>query len=632
MISFLNSGILFLSSAIIIPILIYLFAKKKPYKIIFSSIRFIKESQQKQKRKINLKNLLLLLIRLLIILLTILAIARPAVKTNFLKQGDEHPETAIAVIIDNSYSMNYLIDTQTDLEKAKQITHQINEMIDENDNTILLTLNNNWNELHGGIRIGKLSEKLIDEVSILPQITALEDVIQTAEKKLKETHILNKEIYLITDMQKQELTLNLEFPTFFIPTSGNVDKNNISCQNASVQNEIVKRGLHKQVEFELVNHSKNHQKDVVYELFLDGNTVSQRAAELLPKQRKKITLPLEVESPGWHSGYVSVKNERLIYDNRSYFSYYLDPNPRVAVISDVINLPVTLESILEIYTDEISMISSENINYDSMLEYDNIIVYQKQIISNKLISIFNKLKENKHRILFIVDENLPNEQQEFLSEFFNCEFGKFNNQTKNIDQINKFHPLTKLLKKMDNIEIRDFWEVKSNSNILIRSTNYPLALEHGNSVLWLYDIISLQSPFLLDPIFPIFAYNCLQFTGKHDKVSFTLGDKITLNSPDLTLPDGAEISTKNSSYFPGTSGIYWNDNNVFAVNLDYAESKFDRWEKLNLKNLQLLNDDWKDEILQSRYGFELWKYLLITAIILFIIEMLIIKREERKKS
>jgi len=59
-------------------------------------------------------------------------------------------------------------------------------MIDENDNTILLTLNNNWNELHGGIRIGKLSEKLIDEVSILPQITALEDVIQTAEKKLKD--------------------------------------------------------------------------------------------------------------------------------------------------------------------------------------------------------------------------------------------------------------------------------------------------------------------------------------------------------------------------------------------------------------------------------------------------------------
>ena len=228
MISFLNSGILLLSSIIIIPILIYLFAKKKPHRVIFSSIRFIKESQQKQKRKINLKNLLLLLIRIMIILFTILAIARPAIKTDFLKEGDAHPKTAIAVIIDNSYSMNYLVDTQTDLEKAKQIAHQINGMLSENDNTILLTLNNNWNDLHAGISIGKLSEKLIDEITISPQIIALEDVLKAAEQKLKETHLPNKEIYFITDMQKQELTIKLEFPTFFIPTSFVGDKNNIS--------------------------------------------------------------------------------------------------------------------------------------------------------------------------------------------------------------------------------------------------------------------------------------------------------------------------------------------------------------------------------------------------------------------
>ncbi|MBC8416343.1 MAG: BatA domain-containing protein [Candidatus Cloacimonetes bacterium] len=49
-ISFLNSGILFLTAAIILPVLIYLFARKKPHRIVFSSIRFIKESQQKQRK------------------------------------------------------------------------------------------------------------------------------------------------------------------------------------------------------------------------------------------------------------------------------------------------------------------------------------------------------------------------------------------------------------------------------------------------------------------------------------------------------------------------------------------------------------------------------------------------------
>ena len=218
MISFLNSGILLLSSAVIVPILIYLFAKKKPHKVIFSSIRFIKESQQKQKRKINLKNLLLLLIRILIILFTILAIARPAIKADFLKEGDAHPKTAIAVIVDNSYSMNYLVDTKTELEKAKEITTQINTMISENDNTILLSLNSSWNDIHGGINIGKLHDKVVDEIEISAQIMPLEDVLKMAEEKLRETHLPNKEIYLITDMQKQELDIELEFPTFFIPT------------------------------------------------------------------------------------------------------------------------------------------------------------------------------------------------------------------------------------------------------------------------------------------------------------------------------------------------------------------------------------------------------------------------------
>ena len=630
MISFLNSGILLLSSAILIPILIYLFAKKKPNKIIFSSIRFIKESQQKQKRKINLKNLLLLLIRILIILFTILAIARPALKTDFLKEGDAHPKTAIAVIIDNSYSMNYLVDTQTDLEKAKQIAHQINEMISENDNTILFTLNNNWNNLHASINIGKLSDKLINEITISPKITTLEDILQVAEKKLKETHLPNKEIYFITDMQKQQLNIKLEFPTFFIPTFSIEDKNNISCQNATIKHEIVNRSMHKQIEIELVNHSKDSQQDVIYELFIDGNTVSQRATDLLPEQRKNLSLPLEIESPGWHSGYASVKNERLIFDNRSYFSFYLDPNPQVAIITDETKIPVALESILEIYTENVSIINDENINLESLQNFENIIIYKKQNISNKLESILNQLKENKRKILFIANENLNIEQQGFISKLFNCEFQKFNSKNANIDQINKFHPISKLMRDMNNIEIRDFWEVKSSSNVLLSSKDFPIAIEHQNSVLWLFDIKSMQSQLLLDPVFPVFAYNCLQFTSEHDNTSFAIGEKIHLNSPDLTLPDGAAISTKKNYYSPTTSGIYMNDNSMIAVNLNYSESEFSKWDELKIKNLQLLDNDWKDNILQSRYGFELWKYLIAAALFLFILEMFIIKKEESK--
>ena len=214
--SFLNSGILFLSSAVIIPILIYLFAKKRPKKLIFSSIKFIKLSQKQQRKKINLKNLLLLIIRILIILFTVLAISRPSIRSPYLSQGTSHPKTAVAVIIDNSYSMDYLVDTRTQLELAKTNAIEINELLSDNDVTVLLTMDQSWNDLHGGLRYGKLPLDLIRNIKISAVSTPLQEVLEVASKKLKESHLANQEIYVLTDLQEQPLPAKMDIPTFLI--------------------------------------------------------------------------------------------------------------------------------------------------------------------------------------------------------------------------------------------------------------------------------------------------------------------------------------------------------------------------------------------------------------------------------
>ncbi|MCF7859303.1 MAG: BatA and WFA domain-containing protein [Candidatus Cloacimonetes bacterium] len=630
MITFLNSGILFLSSALIIPILIYLFAKKKPQKVIFSSIRFIKQSQQKQKKKINLKNILLLLIRILIILFVILAISRPAVKSSLLTQSSRHPKTAIAIIVDNSYSMNYLIDTKTDLEKAKEIVHIINDLIEQNDVITLLTLNNNWNELKARLNYGKLPKKMIDEISIKAQVNDLKDVIESANKMLRSSHIPNKEIYVITDMQQQQLDNELEFPTFLIPTSYLKNKNNISCENATLSPRIVNKDLKRQIEMELVEHSGTARHDVIFELFLDGNTITERATDLKEFQRKKITIPFDLDVTGWHWGYTAVRDERLMYDNRSYFSFYLDPNPTVAVITGSEKLPVALSSVLDIYTNNVELITSRNTNFDLLEKFDNIILYQPQDLSDKLISILQKLEADGINIIFILGADITLKQKEFVQDHFHCTLMNYQTEYKHIDQINKFHPITKLLNKMNNIEVSDFWQAQSNSNVLLQSGNSQLALEYKNSVLWLFDVNSIKNPFLLDASFPVFAYNCLQFTSKSKNKSLIVGQKLQLNSEKLTLPDRSMISMKNKMFFPDKPGIYFDDQKAISVNLDPSESNYERWQKIKLKNLYFLNNNWQEDILQSRYGFELWKYFLISALILIILEMFLVKSEERK--
>src|SRR5690554_3435023 len=118
--SFLNSGLLIASLSAIIPLLIYFFAKKRPDRVVFSSIRFITLSSEEKKSKINLKNILLLIIRTLIFLFIALIFARPIIETFRGIGSNYHAPTTISVIADNSWSMDYYSQSTQRLELLKQ--------------------------------------------------------------------------------------------------------------------------------------------------------------------------------------------------------------------------------------------------------------------------------------------------------------------------------------------------------------------------------------------------------------------------------------------------------------------------------------------------------------------------------
>ena len=80
-----NPELLFFLIALAIPIIIHLFNLRKHKKIYFSSIRFLKEIKEKNRRKANLKNILVLISRILAIFFLIIAFAYPYIpsKKNF---------------------------------------------------------------------------------------------------------------------------------------------------------------------------------------------------------------------------------------------------------------------------------------------------------------------------------------------------------------------------------------------------------------------------------------------------------------------------------------------------------------------------------------------------------------------
>src|ERR1041384_3778906 len=105
--TFLNPYVLFGLIAASFPVLFHLFAQRKVRRVEFSSIRFLQKLEKSSMRKVKIKQILLLILRTLLIIALVMAFSRPALR-GYLGGffGTSHANTTVALLIDNSASMN----------------------------------------------------------------------------------------------------------------------------------------------------------------------------------------------------------------------------------------------------------------------------------------------------------------------------------------------------------------------------------------------------------------------------------------------------------------------------------------------------------------------------------------------
>src|SRR5271169_4285378 len=101
--TFLNIGALFGLAAIGIPIVIHLLNKFQVKEVTWAAMRFLRESIEKNQRRLQMEDILLLLLRCLLVALLILVLSRPTWQSATKSTGSH--QVAAVIIIDNSYSM-----------------------------------------------------------------------------------------------------------------------------------------------------------------------------------------------------------------------------------------------------------------------------------------------------------------------------------------------------------------------------------------------------------------------------------------------------------------------------------------------------------------------------------------------
>lgn len=183
-----------------VPILLHLIMRQKPRHLEFPALRFIRRRKESNRRRMRLRHLLLLLLRVAAICLVALAFARPSIKSSGGIANQEMP-VAAAMVFETSPRMQYRHENRTRLEQAQQIAEALLPQLPAESEVAVFESTPGAAVFQVDIAAAK---QRIDRLDITWLGRPLESAIVDALGLLEQSELQRKEIYIFTDLARQE--------------------------------------------------------------------------------------------------------------------------------------------------------------------------------------------------------------------------------------------------------------------------------------------------------------------------------------------------------------------------------------------------------------------------------------------
>ncbi len=343
--TFLNPFVLFGLAAAAIPILLHLLNLRKLKTVEFSTLRFLKELQKTSIRKLKTQQIILLILRTLIVIFSVLAFSRPTVKSTLPSIGT-HAKSSIIIVLDNSLSMDITDEDGNRFTKAKKLTSEILGALEEGDEMAFIPLSSLIrNRKRSFSRNFAWLKEEIDQCSVNPATVSLNDGLRAAQGLLDASLHVNKEIYILTDLQQQEIhSLELDSiklfddktSVFLLPSSesNNSIDQNISIDTAIFISRVYAKDKPVELQTKLYNSSASDAKGIIVSVLFNGERVAQRTVDIGAGSNVNISLQGIPHTTGLIKGEIQIENDVLESDNHRYFSFIISSAPKVALIGN----------------------------------------------------------------------------------------------------------------------------------------------------------------------------------------------------------------------------------------------------------------------------------------------------------
>ena len=212
--TFLNPFFLFGLAAASVPVLIHLLTRRRPKRVEFSSVEFLREVRLAEMRRFRLREWILLLLRALAVAALALALSRPAVRGS---GGGGRGSTTALLLLDRSYSMRAREGDRALFERAKARSLEVLDALEAEDRVQVMTFDTRAKALfaepvedHGRARTA------IEALEPGAATTDLEAGLSAALDALTRSPALHRELYVFTDLQRAGL--GREAPSRSLPS------------------------------------------------------------------------------------------------------------------------------------------------------------------------------------------------------------------------------------------------------------------------------------------------------------------------------------------------------------------------------------------------------------------------------
>ena len=692
--TFLNPAILFGLIAASIPILIHLLNLRKLKKIEFSTLQFLKELQKSKIRRIKLKQWLLLALRVLIILLIVTAFARPTLEGVSIGGTTSAAKTSAVFILDDTFSMSVIDQQGSYFNRAKQSIKDIVNQLREGDEVALILVSHQPEETKYSTNLERFISEIDDiQISFISNelnsaIVKAAEVIGTSQNFNKEIYLLTdfQNGRLISQENVTDLSelLNKQVHFYVFDYSGK-EVLNAGISNLKLNTQIFERNKPIKFEANVTNYSSTPMNNLVVSLFIDDERSAQQSLNLNAGETKTAYLEAAADNSGSIDAFIEIEEDDILQDSKRFTSIYIPEKINLLILSEsdeksrFINLALQSGSSIGFIN-----VTGKNFSQAAAVQFKN---FDAVIInSNSFSSVSSKLKdflnEGKGIVIFpSADGN---------SEIFNLSLASLNlpksngiiktdgDQSVEFDEIDFNHPLFENIylekgkKQIESPLINSYHKIHvggSGKSIieLVDGSSFLSEYNLGGGKVFLFNSSAdlSWSDFPIKSIFaPLLNKIVLYLTSNKSitEEQFS-GEKININVSEVTLPqikilraDGKEdlvnlnelsasdFFTYNFSDQVGNYKFYSGENLLKTVSVNtnplesvtkhYSESEFENYlDEIQFEGTFLMLD--KDEnpvqqILQARFGSELWRYFLIAALIIAMIEMAVARNAKKE--